>query len=356
MKGFKVFLYEMSIMDARKVMGFKSSFSAKELKAKYRRLSMKNHPDRGGDADLMKDINVAYELLKGDGNTTQGSTYSSSSNKYDQNFYDDLNKKYNDTAVIIREDLIKNLDVKEYVRYFEKIFDEPFTYRVTKIYPTNDEINRLNGGNRTSSVYNVFYEVSFSNSTKTKVFDLGLSVSLNDLMKKSTGLGASNTTYPICVHTFAYMDSRKVKITSRDYTNTTKKNVFTKPNTVFPKSKIVGKKKGKFKKSHMISALKVELQAIQKGDFYYIDTADGKFIGIYRTVMMRTPIWVVNGVYEPNERNTRMINVKDYDVKIMSFPETEEFLDTLRQVKRLSTKQAIKLLDTEYRKYIKGGK
>ena len=39
-----------------------------ELKAEYRRLAMANHPDRGGDAETMKQINAdhdaAFEILK----------------------------------------------------------------------------------------------------------------------------------------------------------------------------------------------------------------------------------------------------------------------------------------------------
>jgi hypothetical protein len=32
-----------------------------ELKAKYRKLAMKHHPDRGGDEEVMKAVNAAYE-------------------------------------------------------------------------------------------------------------------------------------------------------------------------------------------------------------------------------------------------------------------------------------------------------
>lgn len=33
-----------------------------ELKAEYRRLVLKHHPDRGGDLETMKQINLAYEV------------------------------------------------------------------------------------------------------------------------------------------------------------------------------------------------------------------------------------------------------------------------------------------------------
>ena len=346
MKSFKRFLIEMSIIDARKVFGFKTKFTEKELKSKYRKLSSENHPDKGGSTEVMQSINVAYELLK-----KGTSSINSDGNE------GDWHKKWNDTAVIIRDDLIKNLDIDAYTDYFEGIFKEPFKSEVVNIYPSDAEIKQMNSGFRPQSVHNVFYDVSFSNKDNTKVFQLGLSVYIADLMKTSKGLGASDTTYPMGVHTFAYIDSRKVKITSRDYTNTTKKNVFVKPATVFPKSKIVNKKKPAFKKASMLSALKAEIQADRSGDFYYVPTGEeNKFIGINRMTMMGSALWSINGLFEKNERG-RYVKIKDNDkIRFMSFTETEDFLDILRKVKTYSLKDSIKLLNTEYQKLLKGSK
>lgn len=36
----------------------------KDLKSKYRRLSIKNHPDKGGLVEKMQEINVEYDYLK----------------------------------------------------------------------------------------------------------------------------------------------------------------------------------------------------------------------------------------------------------------------------------------------------
>ncbi|KAF2655301.1 heat shock protein DnaJ, partial [Lophiostoma macrostomum CBS 122681] len=54
------------------VLGMSRSATADELKAAYRKLSLKNHPDRvkGGEAarkaatDKMAEINRAYDVLK----------------------------------------------------------------------------------------------------------------------------------------------------------------------------------------------------------------------------------------------------------------------------------------------------
>lgn len=40
---------------------FEKVTTLEELKAVYKRLAMKNHPDRGGDVEVMKEINALYD-------------------------------------------------------------------------------------------------------------------------------------------------------------------------------------------------------------------------------------------------------------------------------------------------------
>ena len=40
---------------------FQTVKTLEELKAEYRRLAMKYHPDRGGDAETMKAINAEHD-------------------------------------------------------------------------------------------------------------------------------------------------------------------------------------------------------------------------------------------------------------------------------------------------------
>lgn len=363
MKSFKVFLFEMSILDARKVMGFTSKFTAKELKARFRRMSMKNHPDRGGDVEIQKSINVAYELLKTDGGSSVGASkgYNSKDTVFTKEWQAAHDKKYNETAVIVRDDLVKNFDTKTYTDYFSKIFNEPFKVTNEKMYPSDAEIDRVSNLRYSSSVNHVSYNVEFSNKNNTRVFNLNLYVNITDLMGKSRGLGGSNTTYPMGVSTYAYIDSRKVKITARDYTNTTKKNVFSKPSVVFPKSKIVNKKKGKFKKSHMLAALKSEIQAKNSGDWWYVPLGDGNSLGIWRMTLMdnkrrSTAFWNTGGIFKRNERNTRFIEAKEFKMRHHGYVETEEFLNILRTIKTYSTKDAIKYLNSEYDRLLNADK
>ncbi|CEM13192.1 unnamed protein product [Vitrella brassicaformis CCMP3155] len=44
-------------------LGLPANASEAEITKRYRRLSMKNHPDKGGDVEVQKALNVAYEAL-----------------------------------------------------------------------------------------------------------------------------------------------------------------------------------------------------------------------------------------------------------------------------------------------------
>lgn len=50
-------------MDYYKVLGVSSSATQDEIKAAYRKMAMKHHPDRGGDANKFKEIEEAYRTL-----------------------------------------------------------------------------------------------------------------------------------------------------------------------------------------------------------------------------------------------------------------------------------------------------
>ena len=50
-------------MDYYKVLGVHLNSSQDEIKKAYRKLSLKHHPDRGGDSEEFKKINEAYSTL-----------------------------------------------------------------------------------------------------------------------------------------------------------------------------------------------------------------------------------------------------------------------------------------------------
>ena len=47
-----------------KILGLKHGFTKKDLKINYKKLVLKHHPDKGGDAEMFKKINEAYCAFK----------------------------------------------------------------------------------------------------------------------------------------------------------------------------------------------------------------------------------------------------------------------------------------------------
>ena len=50
-------------MDYYKVLGVAENADEHEIKKAYRKLSLRHHPDRGGEAEEFKKINEAYSTL-----------------------------------------------------------------------------------------------------------------------------------------------------------------------------------------------------------------------------------------------------------------------------------------------------
>lgn len=74
----------MNYSEALKLFGLTSDFTKDELKKRYLELSKKYHPDLNGDEEMMKKVNMAYEILK------------KHNVSYDYNAYGKLIKYYDD--------------------------------------------------------------------------------------------------------------------------------------------------------------------------------------------------------------------------------------------------------------------
>jgi hypothetical protein len=66
MKTYKEFISEdkMSYQEALSVFGVQSGYTEEEIKNRYKKLAVTNHPDKGGSDGEMTKINNAYDILK----------------------------------------------------------------------------------------------------------------------------------------------------------------------------------------------------------------------------------------------------------------------------------------------------
>ncbi len=337
MLGFNNFLIEMNVQDAMKVLGLSSGFSEVELTKAFRRASSANHPDKGGSTEKQQQINQARDLLKKNvGHQTVDDSRET------------FNQEWRDIAVMVRNDLEKNLNINAYTAYFKKVYGVDFVATVKDLSPSDDEIKKLatpRFRNTTRVPYYVNYKIEWATAGRDKVLELGISVYMANLFG-SGGLASPGTTYQMGVSTFAYNNGRKLKITARDYDHTAKKSVFSKPETVFPSKKLIKKKPTKFKKADMLSALKAELKAVSSGDTWYIPTKDDKFLAINRMTWNRQAIWNVDGIWFQSGKFSKKRETGIHS----SFDESEATLDIFRKVARGDSKAAIKLIDVEYKK------
>lgn len=78
---------------------FSNPQTLEELKKQYKQLALKHHPDRGGSAETMKEINceydVLFEALKNTHRTAEGKTYTAETTETAEEFKDIISRLIN---------------------------------------------------------------------------------------------------------------------------------------------------------------------------------------------------------------------------------------------------------------------
>ena len=327
MHSFKDYLLEttMTTSLAKEVLGLTGAYTADDVKKAYQTASNKHHPDKGGDVEMMKKVNVAYKMLK--------STSAGSSKVVD---WDAIGEKYKKLAEYVDKDLKSKYNPQVFADYFEKIFGQKFNNQ-TRYRDNSISRNPTYAGLTTN----------FKTDDGKIAFDFDISVYLVNLDNPRKGLSSNeNLSYPMGITAFGYANMKKQKMTARDYNSKNDHSIFTDPSLVFPEAKLkkmtgVGINK-KMTKADFLLALEkeVEIKQWNRADGVYLVTLKDGYIMIRRSVIMRVPCWSTLGIGEWTGAYSFRTKIRMYH----SYPENAETIDMFKSLNKLTQEQSETLL------------
>lgn len=322
-------LLEMSNQEAETTLGLTGTYTASEVKTAWKKAAMTNHPDKGGSLEKMKAVNVAYDKLKNGGGGSSGKFDWAKSNEKYQRFHD-----------VIIKDFQSRFKPKAFEEYFKKYFNEDFVtdlkYSDTKSYST----------------YYAWLECKFKNSDSSITFDFRVSVYLSDVVHGGKTLGGDDITYEMSISADGYANSKKQKMSKRNFGYNNSIKVLSTPAMTFPMAKMKkivkdGQKTGpiKLKRADMMKAMVNEVGAVTFSGGYVIKDQEGNYYFAERGVFMRVPYWRI----VPTENNKfhsktgRLIsfsnNIDAYG--IIRLPEDSTTLDFFKSIKKSTSSRVI---------------
>jgi len=270
----ELILIAMSVSDAEKIMGISSGADADEIKRRYRKLSLKNHPDRGGDERTMALINEAYETLDDSSrNQSEWKRKTKEWEEQDQN-YEKREKENLDRFMSVFKGVID--DYKRHLGKYSKVSGVKPKFKSSK--------NGWFG--------NVTFDLDGDDYASVEI---GHSVSYKDE-------GQDDIHY----ESYIYTGRKKTRLQKSRY-NSAQVSFVLNPDKVFPSrrlKKIFGSSEDqKMKPKDFIALLQRKFEMEYSNKDTYSVPLGGKFrMILYRGTFMRMPYWGVNGIYNKFKR------------------------------------------------------
>lgn len=304
----------------------------KLVKDKYRQLQRQHHPDIGGDVEVAKQVNLAYEVLAKSKGTTRSKTN-----------WDDINLKYKMAGARIKIDLLKNFRPDVFINYFSKASGGMnFAYEITETYPKDTDKSPSMAG----------FKAEFFTSDRSTLFSLGIHVSLMDVVYPKAEIGnGGDISYSIYTDAYGFHLNKKQKMSARTWGFTRDHSFFKQPEKLFPKAKLKaifsGKtSKRKFMKRDMVTFLTKKLKATWDGEWSYIPLGDDYSLLVYRHTFMREGAWNMNGVYLKTGKYSHKKVSGHIRGSFMEEEETAKIFETI-QKEAMKTKGAAKVKKVE---------
>ena len=149
------YLIEMSASEAEQILGLSGRYSAAQVKSSYRKMSLKHHPDRGGSTEMMKKVNVAYDLLKKGSSSSRNSRPSRSSSESKGDIMDNLEKHLDKEMRYASKGIIQRMKKFTGLNFKVKSFKIERSIKPLKVLAEMKLIAKDKGG----SYHNIFFDM-----------------------------------------------------------------------------------------------------------------------------------------------------------------------------------------------------
>jgi len=290
----------------------------KTIKDRYKKLAIENHPDHGGDAELMKQINNAYEILK--------RKKKIQSREKDQ---DDFSQRIYTTAMSLKNMLMSGFKPELFLVHFKNIFGKEFEYSIKRMWPDDkkDKPKYYASG--------AGFNVEFSTVSRNTIFTLNIHTPQDSIYKamNKTTLGAGTLSFEVYIEAHGFFGNKKQKLSQRDWSFTNDHSFLNDPDKIFPTKKLQkivsgSTNKRPFKKRDMIAYITQKLKGAWDGEYakIYLDKNKEFYLLMYRMTFRRLPVWGANGIYKKYGRIAQGTTV--------SFPETEEVAQFFGEIQK----------------------
>lgn len=283
----------MTPKDAYKILGATGNETSAELSKLFKRASLRAHPDRaGGSAELMKQINVAYDVVTrtSPGVGGRSETYADQKSRYAKQKAD-FEEKLEIYAGVVNNYFTKKFNAQDFSEHFTKYTGHPTTFKITQRKGT------------------IAVNVEFEFVSGDARFDLEF---ICQPPSNNGGLSApdSNALGGVTVHTFVLVGTKKHKMSSRDW-QWGKNPDHVTPDTLFPELKLkkIFTPTGKdhvYKRADYMAAFTKLLGANINGNDITVMVGDLR-VWFYRNVFMRKGAYSLGGIYDEKVSKFRAV-------------------------------------------------
>ena len=319
------FLIEMSASEAEQLFGLTGSYSAADVKKVWRKMSLQHHPDRGGSTEMMKKVNVAYDLLK------KGGTVKDTSQKDKADaFWAEMNK--NKEAAI--KHIQKNFKSSVYLKHLEKVTGRKFEIMSEKL--DNPKFS-----------FKIGLKVRFHSVEGFDVFDLTLTIQPPSGPTKQLSKQGQDE-YTVIFSGDAMLEGKDYRLyyNNRGYKSIKSLDI-SNPEIVFPKAKIkrhmkITSKKP-LRKKDIVTYFKTAKRASTTtfGDYIIELKDEDRFIIITRQVFMRKASYAL-GLYKRKGKFS-YDPINSYIALVPEGPNA--FLDMLEEFGKTKSTDVLKVLN-----------